>query len=150
MAILTKAMDGNGVSCATPIDAFSNPDYNLLNAGFVGILLSCLVDLLHLAPPFSTFSAIANGFIHSQMRSIEFPGGLPGLDETKMQKVRLGNALAEVAAVLIRAQFKAGNLYQLEQPAKSLLVHFPSVRSALDESSASGFRRDACADGAPW
>ena len=72
----------------------------------VWILLSCLVDLLHLAPPSSTFSAIVNGFTHSQMRSMEFPGGLPGLDETKMQKVRLGNALVEVAALLIRDQFQ--------------------------------------------
>ena len=48
LARMTRAMAGNGVSCATPIDAFSNPEFNLLNVGFVavlvGILLYHLVD----------------------------------------------------------------------------------------------------------
>ena len=60
-ARLTGAFPDEGIECAPPIDAADNPEYNMLNAMFlalvVGLLGAHLVDLLHLAPPcFSFFS----------------------------------------------------------------------------------------------
>ena len=65
-------------------------------------------------------------------------------------QAELGNSLAEVAAILIKAQHKAGNLFQLEQPAGSLMVEFAPAKEALITTGAAGFQRDACKDGAPW
>ena len=111
--VLTKAFRNQGVCCATPLDAVTNPEFNLLDAGFLtvalGILGAHLIDLAHVAPPCSTFSVALNGFEHSRVRSFEHPGGLPDLTAEKAHKVRVGNALAEVAAAIIGAQHSAGS-----------------------------------------
>ena len=123
-----------GVHCAPPIDAAVDPDYNLLNAAFltvvVGILASHLVDLLHLAPPCSSFSIARMLCAATRVRSKEFPDGLRDLQPHQALQVKFGNALAEVAAILLKVQHKAGNLVQLEQPAGSLMEGF-SLKEAL-------------------
>ena len=135
-AEMTKAFRDIGICCAPPLDAASNPDFNLLDAGFLAVVLGIigahLVDLTHLAPPCSTFSVMLNGFLHSMLRSAEYPGGLPNLTADKAYKVRLGNSLAEIAAAIYGAQHAAGNLHQLEQPGKSLMSEFEPVRKVLD------------------
>ena len=62
------------------------------------------------------FVGALNGFEHSRVRSIEHPNGLPDLTADKAHKVRVGNALAEVAAAIMGTQHSAGNLLELEQP----------------------------------
>ena len=47
--------------------------------------------------------------------------GVASLPPHREAKVRLGNALSEVAARLADAQEKAGNFWILEQPATSLM-----------------------------
>ena len=126
----------------------------MLGPGFlslvVGILASPLIDLVHVAPPCSSFSAILNGLAATRVRTPEHPGGIPGLNEIKANKVRLGNALADTAAVLIEVQHKALNLHQLEQPGRSLMAEYETVKKALKVTGSKGFQRDACVDGAPW
>ena len=78
------------------------------------------------------------------------PQGIEGLNPKQAEQVRTGNALAEVAAVLIKASHAAGNLFQLEQPARSLMVEYEPVTSVLKVTGALGYQCDACADGAPW
>ena len=69
-AMLTKAFRYLGVTCAAPLDAVTNPDFNLLDAGFLtvvlGILGAHLVDLAHVAPPCASFSVALNGYEHSK------------------------------------------------------------------------------------
>ena len=153
-AVLTTAFQGIGIQCAPPLDVARNADFNLLNAFFVavivGLINSHLIDLLHIAPPCATFSIILNGFAQSRLRSLQFPDGLPDLDPTKSHRVRVGNALAEVAAVLMIAQCKAANLCELEQPGRSLMEHASAMKDALAKTGARGYQRNACADGAPW
>ena len=108
------------------------------------------MELLRLAPPCATFSSILNGCARTRLRSIEFPEGIPGLNGEQSQRVRLGNALAEVAAVLMDVQHKAGNLYQLEQPGRSLMTSYGPVLKALQSTTSSGYQRGECAGGAPW
>ena len=131
-----------------------NSDYDLLNYMFVavvvGLLAAHLVDLLHLAPPCATFCIALNGSAATRVRSLEMPMGLEGLSPQQADKVRVGNALAEVAAVLMQAQHDAGNLCQLEQPALSLMVEFPKMKKVLADTGCQAFQRDACTDGAPW
>ena len=76
--------------------------------------------------------------------------GLDGLSKTQAERVRVGNALAEVAATLMKVQHAAGNLVQLEQPARSLMILYEPIKKALASTEAVGYQRDACVDGAPW
>ena len=151
-AVLTRAFRNRGVCCATPLDAVTKPEFNLLDAGFLtvvlGILGTHLIDLAHVAPPCSTISVALNGFEHSRVRSIEYPGGLPDLTAEKAQKVRVGNALAEIAAAIMGAQHSAGNLLELEQPGKSLMPRYEPVRKIPEKTGSVGYQRDACVDGA--
>ena len=78
MAVLTTSLRAMGIDCAPPLDVIYNPEFNVLNPGFltaeVGVLPSHLIDLLHAAPPCSSFSAILNGFKATAVRTREFPG----------------------------------------------------------------------------
>ena len=154
MGRLTAAFQNEGAHCAPPIDAATDPEYNVLNAAFmmvvVGLLSSHLIDLLHLAPPCSTFPIARSLNLLTRLRSKEFPDGLPNLQPKQMEQVRIGNALAEAAAVMMKVQHKAGNLVQLEQPAGSLMEFSSAIKAALDETGAKGYQRDSCRDGAPW
>ena len=100
-AHLTAAFLDEGIGCGPPLDALHNSDYDLLNYLFVavvvGLLAAHLVDLLHLAPPCATFSIALNGSAATRVRSLEKPMGLEGLSTKQADKVRVGNALAEVA-----------------------------------------------------
>ena len=78
------------------------------------------------------------------------PHGIEGLDWKQAKQVRLGSALAETAAVLVKVQHAAGNHFQMEQPARSLMTEFEAVKSALKTTGAIGYQRDAYVDGAPW
>ena len=151
---MTGAFRDEGIQCAPPIDAADNPEYNLLNAMFlalvVGLLGAHLIDLLHLAPPCSSFSVILNACLRTQLRTKQMPHGIEGLDWEQARQVRTGNALAETAAVLVKAQHAAGNHFQMEQPARSLMVEFEAVKLALQTTGAVGYQRDACVDGSPW
>ena len=64
--------------------------------------------------------------------------------------MKVGNAVAEIAATLLQAQHAAGNHFQLEQPARSLMIDYAPMKDALLSTGAIGYQRDACADGAPW
>ena len=112
-ARMTGAFHDEGIRCAPPVDAADNPEYNLLNPVFlavvIGLLGAHLVDLLHLAPPCSSFSVILNGCPRTRLRTKQRPGGIDGLNLKQAQQVRVGNALAETAAMLIKAQHAAGN-----------------------------------------
>ena len=80
----------------------------------VGILASHLTDLLHIAPPCPSFSDILNMSVATRVRTTEHPAGIPGLMGVQAEKVRLGNALVDTAAVFVGVQHKAEILHQLE------------------------------------
>ena len=133
MAVLTAEFVELGMTCAPPIDVAPNPEFDLLNASFlavmVGILLSHLIDFMHVAPPCASFSIALNGWPASRVRTLESPEGLENLTAKQAFQVRIGNALAEAAATLIQAQNDAGNLFQLEQPAQSLMIEFGPMKT---------------------
>ena len=64
--------------------------------------------------------------------------------------MRLGNALAEAMVVLASVQARLGRFVQFEQPARSLMLAYPSVLSMMKEFKFVAYQRDACVDGAPW
>ena len=97
------------------------------------IICACLIDFTHLAPPCSTCSVLLNGFAHSRLRSSEYAAGLPDLPPEKAHKVRIGNALADVAAAIYGAQSAASNLVQLEQPGKSLMPAYEPIQKVLQK-----------------
>ena len=55
-----------------------------------------------------------------------------------------------MAAAIVGAQHAAGNMFELEQPGKSIMPRYEPVRKVLDKAGAVGYQRDACVDGAPW
>ena len=46
-AVLTKAFHNRSVCCATPLDAVTNPEFDLLDAGFLTVVLGILVRAPH-------------------------------------------------------------------------------------------------------
>lgn len=101
-----------GCPCGPPVDIVYNPDFDLLNPFFLAIVLGLiferLIRVLHLGPPCSSFSMACNRFKRYAMRSSREPGGFKKLLPHRVQKVRLGNALADIAARLADAQEKEG------------------------------------------
>ena len=66
------------------------------------------------------------------------------------EKVRLGNALAEVAARLAIAQKQAGGYWTLEQPSSSLMWLFKPSAELIAKASVFLLVIDVCMFGAPW
>ena len=151
---LTAAFLAEGWATAPPLDVCLDISFNLLNPLFlaivVGIISEGRVLLLHLAPPCSSFSVALNSAAASAVRSIEFPSGLKELPQYKQDKVKLGNALADVMVTLASAQARVGRLVQFEQPRRSLMLSYPPVMSMMREFRLEAYQRDACVDGAPW
>lgn len=140
------------MECGPPLDAMYNNEFDLLNYMFVAAIVGLLAAhlIVHLAPQCATFSVALNGSNATRVRSLEKPLGLNGLDTTQADRVRVGNALAEIAAILMQTQHAAGNHYELEQPAKSLMLEVPTMKKAMAVTGRQPYQRGACADGAPW
>ena len=60
-------------------------------------------------------------------------------------KVKLGNALAEIAELLARAQERAGNYWMLEQPATSLMWLYAPIAKLLTGDFTYFVTTDVCA-----
>ena len=87
--------------CGPPIDILYNADYDVLNPLFfcimLGLIFERLIRVIHLGPPCSSFSLAVNRFKSYAMRSAKFPAGFKDLHPHREEKVRLGNALAEIS-----------------------------------------------------
>ena len=102
-AVLTECMRESGWECAFPIDILYHPDFDLLNSFFLAIVIGLILEgrfaLIHVAPPCSSFSMAVNRFWEYAMRSPTQPLGFDNLPPHRALKVRMGNALCEVAMV---------------------------------------------------
>ena len=79
------------------------------------------------------------------------PAGFAELPPHRADKVRLGNALAEVSCRLASAQEKAGNFWTLvEQPATSLMWLYEPVAELINKPEVYVAKTDVCMFGAPW
>ena len=151
---LTREFLRQGWPCGPPVDIVYNPDFDLLNPLFLSVVLGLiferLVRMLHLGPPCSSFSMACNRFPQFAMRDTTHPEGFASQPPHRKEKVRLGNALAEVAAKLANAQEKAGNLWMLEQPATSLMWLFKPIFELVARATSFLVTIDVCMFGAPW
>ena len=91
-----------------------------------------------------------NRFKTYAMRSAAQPGGFDVLPPHREEKVRLGNALAEISKRLAGAQEKAGNYWTLEQPATSLMWLFEPIAWLINRDGVFIVTTDVCMYGAPW
>ena len=91
-----------------------------------------------------------NRFKSYAMRSASFPAGFEELPPHREEKVRLGNALAEVSCRLAEAQSKAGNYWTLEQPATSLMWLYEPIAKLLSNDDVSVVTTDVCMSAVPW
>ena len=151
---LTREFLRQGWPCGPPVDIVYNPDFDLLNPFFLAIVLGLiferLIRVLHLGPPCSSFSMACNRFKRYAMRSSREPGGFKNLPPHRAQKVRLGNALADIAARLADAQEKAGHFWILEQPATSIMWLYGEVAGLISRITTFVATVDVCMFGAPW
>ena len=116
----------------------------------LSLIFERLIRVLHLGPPCTSFSMACNRFKRYAMRSRDEPAGFANLPLHRAVKVRLGNALAEIAARLAEAQEKAGHFWMLEQCATSLMWLYEPVAKLLGSASAYLASIDVCMFGAPW
>ena len=125
---LTLAFSDAGWCIAPPVDIDDSESFDLLNPLFisvvVGLILEGRISLLHLAPPCSSFAWALNRFVSLRLRSVQDPGGLPDLSAANHQKVRLGNALCDVACRIAAAQHRAKGDWELGQPASPLMLKY--------------------------
>ena len=140
--------------CGPPIDILYNPEYDVLDPLFfcvmLGLIFERLIRVLHLGPPCSSFSMAVNRFKSYAMRSASCPAGFENLPPHREEKVRLGNALAEIACKLAEAQSKAGNFWTLEQPATSLMWLYACIAKLILSDDVFVVTVDVCMFGAPW
>ena len=64
--------------------------------------------------------------------------------------MRLGNALADIAAMLAAAQEKTESIWMLELPATSLMWLYGAVAELLNKATTYLAVVDVCMFGAPW
>ena len=151
---LTKAFQDQGWQCAPPLDIIFNEAYNLMDPGFVCVVLGLIFErrfkLIHLGPPCSSFSMAVNRFTMHAMRSWDQPDGFECLTQVQRDKVTLGNALARVAIFIATAQIQVGMFFCLEQPESSLMWRFTPMQEFMDEKQVFFYTFHACAFGAPW
>ena len=154
VAILSRTFEEEGWRTGPPIDTVYTKAFNLLDPGFfmvvLGLILEGWVSVLHLGPPSSSFSVAFNRRASKRISADERPAARDNLSEAQEAKVRLGNELAQVAVTLAKAQMKAERWFQLEQPASSLMLHFPSLKELLADPAVFKAVRCVCVDGAPW
>ena len=154
VAVLTAAFQREGWQVAPPIDILYCSAYDLLNPLFLAVCLGLIAEgrigLLHVGPPCSSFSMACNRFLRYRLRSTEHPEGIQGLRPHQQEKVRLGNALAEIAVKLCQAQQKVKRAWQFEQPSSSLMLLYSVVVAFFAKVRACWAHRDVCCDGAPW
>ena len=120
---LTHAFRNEGWCAAPPVDVITAPAFDLLNPLFLSLV----------------FSIILEGRI--SVLHLAPPCSAPS---------QVGNALAEIALRLARAQDRAKGYIQLEQPESSSMLRLPSFRKWLAEVNIFLAVRDICVDGAPW
>ena len=84
------------------------------------------------------------------MRDAKHPEGFDNLPSHRRMKVQLGNALAEIAERLARAQEKAGNYWTIEQPATSLMWLYRPIARLIEDDGVCIVTTDVCMFGAPW
>ena len=116
----------------------------------LGLIFERLIRVIHLGPPCSSFSMAVNRFKSYAMRSAKFPAGFEDLPPHREEKVRLGNALAEISRRLAEAQEKAGNYWTLEQPSTSLMWLYDPIAWLIDRCCVFMVTTDVCMFGAPW
>ena len=152
--VMTGAFSDAGWQTAPPLDVLIDATMNLLDCNclyiVVALILEGRIDLLWLAPPCATFSMALNRFISHALRSRAHPEGFPWLDARRAEKVRLGNALRDVACTLAKAQVDSAGSYILEQPASSIMLYSPPLEKLKTSTSATTATRAVCFDGAPW
>ena len=113
----------------------------------LGVIGEGLIALLHIAPPGATFSSTLNSAYTTRLRDANHPGGISGLSTEQSARVKQGNCLAEIAAILFKAQHKQGGQAQLQQPKGSLMRIFEPIAAVVSQTSAQWYVRDSGVDG---
>ena len=153
-AALTAACLAEGWVCGPPIDILDEPAYDLLDPMFIGIVVGLLLEgrcrWLHLGPPCSSFSMACNRCFRTMMRNKLHPCGLPDLKPVPAQKVKFGNAMADVSVHLAGAQLRVLNQWTWEQPKTSLMWDYPSVKEFMAAHQVVRPISHVCCYGAPW
>ena len=154
VAMATKQFSDDGWEVAPPLDTIIDIDFDVFHPEFLllilGIIFEGRIGLLHLGTPCSTFSMAFNRFPSLAIRSAQYPGGLPGLLQSKQLLVDTGNALAKISVKLASAQNSVGNGFVWEQPETSLQLVYEPVMLFFAAIVIFWAVSHLCMYGAPW
>ena len=130
------------------------PSFDLLDPPFVAVIIGLLLEgrcrLLHLGPPCSRFSMACNRCRKTAMRTHKRPQGLLKLKPIPKEKVRMGNALGDVATHLGTAQERVKQFWTFEQPDSSIMWIYMTVADFMAKYMVIRPVTCVCAFGAPW
>ena len=97
-----------------------------------------IVDVLTSAPPCGTASRARESPLNSkhapvQLRSSDFPYGLPSLEGKDLHRVTQANLVYDNLFILIKSMLDKGKFVIIENPLRSYLWDLPTFKSLLDE-----------------
>ena len=114
-----------------PMDILRDARCDLLNVGMIRILDAIIggswIDILHIAPPCTTFTTA----VTPPRRTPESPHGRPGLSQAVVAELWRGVRLIMIAAHFFVLQDSTGGAAGLEHPLKTLALLIPDFVKAL-------------------
>ena len=117
-AVITSTSKELGWCTGQPIDVLFDARMNLLSPIAVATILSLIhegrVAILWLGPPCGSFSMACNGTPSTQMRHLHNAAPLLPLPPHRVERVEVGDALADIASRLFIEQAKSGGVAILE------------------------------------
>jgi len=152
-ARLTQAITAAGAETCGGVDICHEEKENLLDLGFVELLLRMvdrgLFRLIHMGTVCTTFSIAAKPSY--RYRNHEgFTETKPGLPGFKQRKVAIGDWFLHLSLVVFELQLVGGNSASMENPGSSMMWHVSSVVAFVAKWQLIFVAFDMCQYGAPF
>eukprot|EP00971_Amphidinium_carterae_P059255 1171678-Amphidinium_carterae.2 len=119
----------SGVRCGRPWDIKYGSQYDVRTAGkqLCDLVVSGCVCAVALAVPCQSMTLARR----PQLRTCEYPYGVPDLGDTQLELVRMGNDLLRFAVQIAELAHLHGAYFSIENPEFSWLWAMPELQSLL-------------------
>ena len=129
-AVLTMAMQAHTLPCVKPWDVVYGEEFDVLSHGQVlfDTVKAGFLKHIHFGTPCQSMTWARD----PQLRSTEWPLGLPQLSEKQRALVSMGNELASFTVSLCELLWSVGATFSVENPELSWLWLLPAFRKLRD------------------
>ena len=145
-----KALAQRSGRWAVTFDYSHSPTENLLDLEVRRTIESLIAADCFLSLGAGPVCASFSRAVRPPVRSKAFPGGLPDVRPTMLQKVADGNSFSEWMAFLVRTAVNKGMAVWVENPAGSFMWQKSEWQELLAEGLIAFFATDQCRWGTPW